>query len=99
MLFRSGCLKPTTRRKLEEIGETGLLPKRMQGGADRLLPGTMLTRFYDDQEHKVVVRGVRDFEYRGQRFKSLSAAARYITGTQWSGPKFFALKPGKGGQR
>jgi len=38
-----GCLKPTTRRKLEEIGETGLLPKRMQGDADRLLPGTMLS--------------------------------------------------------
>ncbi|WP_233250183.1 DUF2924 domain-containing protein [Limnohabitans sp. MMS-10A-160] len=37
-----GSLKPTTRRKLEEIGETGLLPKRMQGDADRLLPGTML---------------------------------------------------------
>lgn len=52
-----GSLKPTTRRKLEEIGETGLLPKRLQGDADRLLPGTMLSRFFDDQEHKVVGRG------------------------------------------
>lgn len=67
----------------------------MQGDADRLLPGTMLTRFYDDQEHKVVVRGVRDFEYRGQRFKSLSAIARLIAGCPWSGPAFFGLKSNK----
>lgn len=39
------------------------------------------------------------YELNGQRFKSLSAAARHITGTQWSGPKFFGLKPGKGGKR
>ena len=90
-----GSLKPSTRRKLEEIGETGVLPKRLQGDADRLLPGTMLSRFFDDQEHKVVVRGVRDFEYRGQRFKSLSAIARLIAGCPWSGPAFFGLKSTK----
>jgi hypothetical protein len=90
-----GSLKPTTRRKLEEIGETGVLPKRLQGDADRLLPGTMLSRFFDDQEHKVVVRGVRDIEYRGQRFKSLSAIARLIAGCPWSGPAFFGLKSTK----
>ena len=61
----------------------------------RLLPGTMLSRFFDDQEHKVVVRGVRDFEYRGQRFKSLSAIARLIAGCPWSGPAFFGLKSTK----
>lgn len=32
----------------------------------------------------------------GQVFKSLSAAARHITGTQWNGPKFFGLRGGKG---
>ena len=32
----------------------------------------------------------------GQVFKSLSAAARHITGTQWNGPKFFGLRDGKG---
>jgi hypothetical protein len=38
------------------------------------------------------VRGVRDFEYEGKRFASLSAIARSITGSQWSGPAFFGLK-------
>lgn len=87
-----GGLKVSVRRKLEIIGETGMLPKNLQRDADRLLPGTILTRTYDDIDHHVLVRGVRDFEYRGQRFTSLSAIARVITGSPWSGPLFFGLK-------
>lgn len=87
-----GGLKPSLRKKLEEIGETGLLPKQLRGDAQRLLPGTVLTRVFDDVEHRVLVRAANDFEYQGQRFKSLSAVARHITGTQWSGPLFFGLK-------
>ena len=34
------------------------------------------------------------FDYRGQRFKSLSRIARTITGKQWSGPVFFGLRSG-----
>jgi hypothetical protein len=49
---------------------------------------------YDDVEHRVLVRGPFDFDYGGQRFKSLSAVARHITGTHWSGPVFFGLKSG-----
>ena len=87
-----GSLKVSVRRKLESIGETGVLPKNLQREADRLLPGTILTRIYDDVEHHVLVRGVRDFEYRGQRFTSLTAVAKVITGCPWSGPLFFGLK-------
>lgn len=87
-----GGLKVSVRRKLESTGETGVLPKNLQRDADRLLPGTILTRTYDDIDHHVLVRGVRDFEYRGQRFTSLSAIARVITGSPWSGPLFFGLK-------
>lgn len=90
-----GTLKPTVRRRLEQIGETGLLPKRLQRDSDRLLPGTVLTRAYDDAEHRVTVRGPRDFEYHGQRFTSLSAIARVIAGCPWSGPVFFGLKSGQ----
>ena len=32
------------------------------------------------------------FEYEGRCFKSLSAVARHISGTQWSGPVFFGLR-------
>jgi len=85
-------LKPSLRKKLEEVGETGILPKQLRGDSQRLLPGTVLTRIYDDIEHRVLVRGSNDFEYQGQRFKSLSAVAKRITGSHWSGPVFFGLK-------
>ena len=42
-----GGLKVPVRRKLESIGETGVLPKNLQREADRLLPGTILTRIYE----------------------------------------------------
>lgn len=87
-----GGLKPSLRKKLEDIGQTGILPSRLQREAHRLLPGTVLTRVYDDVEHRVLVRGAADFEYQGQRFKSLSAIAGRITGSHWSGPAFFGLK-------
>jgi len=93
-----GGLKPAIRRKLEAIGATGILPKRLQREADRLLPGTVLTRVCNDVEHRVLVRGVRDFEYRGQRFTSLTAVARVIAGCSWSGPAFFGLKTVKKGE-
>ncbi|MFP6411732.1 DUF2924 domain-containing protein [Pseudomonas aeruginosa] len=87
-----GGLKPSLRKKLEDIGETGLLPKQLRNDALRLLPGTILTRIYDDIEHRVLVHGANDFECHGQRFKSLSAIAGHITGSHWSGPVFFGLK-------
>lgn len=31
--------------------------------------------------------------YDGRKFASLSHVARAITGTRWSGPRFFGLKP------
>ena len=38
------------------------------------------------------------YEHQGRRYRSLSALARAITGTQWSGPLFFGLrKTGSGG--
>ena len=40
-----GGLKSSVRRKLEEIGETGILPRQLRRDANRLLPGTVLTRF------------------------------------------------------
>ena len=38
------------------------------------------------------------FEYEGSTFKSLTAVARQITGTHWSGPLFFGLTGKAGAQ-
>jgi hypothetical protein len=61
-----------------------------------LVPGTVLIRAFNGVEHEVKVSPGPTFEYAGQRYPSLSAVARVITGTRWSGPKFFGL-PTQGG--
>jgi hypothetical protein len=55
------------------------------------IPGTRLLREWDGAEHSVTV--LRDgFDWQGRKFKSLSAVARAITGTQWNGYRFFGLR-------
>jgi hypothetical protein len=52
--------------------------------------GTVLTRRYRNQT--IAVKVVEDgFEYEGQRYRSLSAIAREVTGTQWNGKLFFGV--------
>ena len=64
---------------------------RRFGLANRPIAGTRLIREWKGVEHCVTVRQT-DFEYRGRPYKSLSAIARHITGTQWNGLVFFGLK-------
>jgi Protein of unknown function (DUF2924) len=57
----------------------------------QLKPGTALVREYQGQRHTVTV--ARDgFDWQGTIYPSLSAIARAMTGTAWSGPRFFGLK-------
>ena len=52
--------------------------------------GTRLLREWDGVEHTVTV--TKDgYEFEGRRYKSLSAIARTITGTQWNGWRFFGI--------
>ena len=89
-----GGLKPETVRRLEKLGEEldgGRVEVRKRPANDRPISGTRLIREYQGVEHCVTVRD-DDFEYQGRPYKSLSAIARAITGTPWSGPVFFGLK-------
>lgn len=61
----------------------------------RPIAGTRLIREFNGVEHCVTVRG-DDFEYLGKPYKSLSAIARAITGTNWNGWTFFGLKNQRG---
>ena len=54
------------------------------------MPGTRLVRDWHGETHTVTVRD-RGYEWRGQTYRSLSLVAREITGTNWSGPRFFGL--------
>jgi hypothetical protein len=53
--------------------------------------GTVLVRDYQGRRHIVTVEP-DGYVWEGQPYSSLSAIARAITGTAWSGPRFFALK-------
>jgi hypothetical protein len=55
------------------------------------LPGTRLLREWDGIEHTVTVLG-NGYDWQGQKYRSLSAVARAITGTNWNGFRFFALQ-------
>jgi hypothetical protein len=63
----------------------------------RPLPGTLITRVYKGQELRVRVLA-NGFEYEGEFYKSLSAVAKQITGSHWSGNKFFNLNCKEAGQ-
>ena len=91
---------PTNIRKM--LVEAGAKHSKIKSAAGRnaqtlLMPGTTLIREWDEREHRVTVTPDGLYELNGQVFKSLSAAARHITGTQWNGPKFFGLRDGKAG--
>lgn len=56
--------------------------------------GTLLIREWDGVAHTITV--LKDgFDWRGRKFKSLSAVAREITGTRWNGYRFFGLRERK----
>ncbi|MGE8143483.1 DUF2924 domain-containing protein [Novosphingobium sp. NPDC080210] len=60
--------------------------------------GTRLVRGWNGTEHTVTV--MKDgFDWNGQRFKSLSAIAKTITGTNWNGYRFFGLRAAERGAR
>ena len=60
-------------------------------GPRRLKPGTVLVREYQGERHTVtIVPG--GYLWREATYASLSMIARAITGTAWSGPRFFGLR-------
>ncbi len=86
-----GGLGAATRRRLANLAKTldqdGDLTR---GRVARLKPGARLVREWRGETHAVIV--LEDgFEWRGQRWRSLSVIAREITGAHWSGPRFFGL--------
>jgi hypothetical protein len=59
--------------------------------AQVLAPGTRLVREWQGRTHHVTVLP-QGFEYEQKHYRSLTAIARQITGTPWSGPAFFGLR-------
>jgi hypothetical protein len=90
-----GGLNPETLRHLKSLIRRG--EKHKSGDAQvssliSLRPGTILVREWRGVEHRVLVLET-GFAYRDRNFASLSHVARHISGTHWSGPRFFDLEP------
>jgi hypothetical protein len=86
-----GNIAREIRRAVAELAATSVSPDRPAP----LRPGTRLSREWHGRTHHVhVVEG--GFDYRDERYRSLTAIARQITGARWSGPRFFGLA-GRGG--
>lgn len=100
-----GGLSERALARIEELGPAALAAWRRPAHAgvaasqraplevvarDPRLPavGTVLTRIHGTTEHSVTILD-DGFEYRGERYRSLSKIARVITGTPWNGYLFF----------
>ena len=94
-----GGLRPEPQRQLRRIAQQ---VKQTEGAAIRLRPqlkpGTRLMREWQGQTYEVVVLD-DGFSWQGMHYRSLSAIARKITGTAWSGPLFFGLKQNRSAGR
>src|ERR1700736_4674110 len=85
-----GGLDPKTAKHLDGLARGDRSP------ADRsrcLKPGTVLLREYQGERHTVTVVA-NGYVWREAAYASLSSIARAITGTAWSGPRFFGLRAG-----
>ena len=87
-----GGLSSSTKKRLEAIaagvrqGNTDVA-----GIAKAIRPGAQMLRQWRGQTHTVTAVH-EGFEWNGKTYKSLSAVARQITGTNWNGYAFFGVK-------
>ena len=87
-----GGLNSSVKRRLADLSQT------MEAKGDlakarllRLKPGAKLVREWRGETHEVEVLA-EGFAWNGKTCRSLSSIAKAITGTHWSGPRFFGLQ-------
>lgn len=105
-----GGVSKAVRRKLRSAGDAvsaEMLAQRespdpadqsgRRSAADRPtpLPGARLVREWHGRTHVVTVTDA-GFDYAGRSYRSLTEIAREITGTHWSGPRFFGIGAASG---
>ena len=88
-----GDLDADTGRLLDRIGSgsSERLVVDLNRSRTQLRPGTLLTREWDGHLQRVMVLP-DGFSWNGNIYRSLSKVAFAMTGTRWSGPRFFGLR-------
>lgn len=90
-----GRLPAPTRRALKRIAEGQAID---EGTKQITRPGAHLVREWNGRTYQVEVLD-KGYRMDGREWPSLSAIAKHITGTTWSGPRFFGLSDRTGGSR
>ncbi len=86
-----GDLDSDTRARLKRASSAIAKGKNSIASAStNLRAGSILVREWRGAIHRVLVRDT-GFEHDGKQYRSLSKVARAISGTHWSGPRFFGL--------
>ena len=100
-----GGLPKRTRKELLRLAEAAGVPAEVTSANGHQSPaatkprpgfnarprrGTRFVREWNGKSHVVEVVD-KGFAWQGQTYRSLSAIATCITGTRWSGPRFFGL--------
>ena len=81
---------PALQRRLQVLAREFEKGARSFNPGGALKTGATLVRQWRGQTHTVLVRE-DSFEYEGHRYRSLTVIAERITGTHWSGPRFFGV--------
>src|SRR3984893_2155524 len=89
-----GGLGPGRQRQLRQIAQQFKQTGAATTPRPELKPGTRLVREWQGRTFEVLMLD-DGFSWQGMSYRSLSALARKITGTAWSGPLFFGLKPNR----
>jgi hypothetical protein len=93
-LMRLAIAHRIQERKLGGLGASTARELRTKGGRAKprmtLKPGTRLVRSWNGRTIEVLV--TQDgYLHDDRTFRSLSHVAREVTGTPWSGPRFFGI--------
>jgi hypothetical protein len=87
-----GGLPRETQRLLDQLVRAAMAkPNGRLKLPRRIKPGSELLRTWKGRSYRVMVTA-DGFAYDGKTFASLSEIASEITGTRWSGPRFFGLR-------
>lgn len=94
-----GGLSSAAAEKYRQVAETNPKNKRIgepsnestKNKSSDILPGTRFVRTWNGQRIEVITLE-KGFQYNNQVYRSLSAIAKEVTGTNWNGKIFFGLK-------
>ena len=85
-VIESGKDPVAVRKKLVRMAERHTVSNNI-----RYMPGTRLVREWHGVTHEVIIEE-EGYRWQRQLYRSLTKIASEITGTHWSGPRFFGLR-------